>query len=163
MGGQLKDDVRELLRGLEAAQRDLLLLQERKRTALSQGAGSDLLQIAREETVLSNRLRELVDRRALILNEARNRGAADTGSLAGFVATLPVADREDLQLRIEQVRTRAETIRRETWVQWIIAHRAYSHYSSMLELIAHSGAKSPTYEEQPMAESTGGALLDASI
>lgn len=163
MGGSLLDRVRELLRALETAQRDLSSLQDRKRAALTRGESSELLGIAREETILSNRLRDLLQQRSQILESARVAGAEDTGSLSSFVATLPPAEREELEPRVVQARRHAERIRRETWVQWIIAHRAYSHYSSLLELIAQSGSKSPTYDEKPVKHSSGGAIFDASI
>lgn len=163
MGGHLLSDVRELLRTLEAAQHDLSTLQDRKRTALVQGHSDELLKIARDETTIGNRLRALLSRRGEILDDARKSGLHGVDSLLGLAASLQPEDREDLEPRIKAARKQAEQIRRETWVQWIIAHRAYSHYTSLLELIALSGGESPTYEAKPSKETAGGAIFDASI
>ncbi|MBT4865602.1 MAG: hypothetical protein HON53_10895 [Planctomycetaceae bacterium] len=163
MGGHLLNDLRELLRSLETAQRDFSALQDRKRTALVEGHSDDLLSIARDETTIGDRLRALLDQRGEILDAARKSGLPGADSLLGIAANLQPKDRDELEPRIQAARKQAEQIRRETWVQWIIAHRAYSHYSSLLDLIALSGKKSPTYEAKPSKETAGGAIFDASI
>jgi len=163
MGGHVLSDVRELLCALEAAQRDLSTLQDRKRTALVQGHSDELLTIAGDETTIGNRLRALLDRRGEILRDARKSGLHGADSLLALAENLPPKDREELEPRIKAARKQAAQIRRETWVQWIIAHRAYSHYTSLLELIALSGRKSPTYEAKSSNATVGGAIFDASI
>jgi hypothetical protein len=162
MGGPWQNDVRELLRALEAAQRDLTALYERKRGALVEGASEELLSVARDEAALANRFHGLLSRREQILQAAEHSGRPKAETLLALVGSLSAADRGELEPLISEARQRSEILRRETWVQWIIAHRAHSHYSGMLELIAHSGGKPPTYDAKPGKETTGGALFDAS-
>ena len=73
--------------------------------------------------------------------------------------------REQLESQIERIQELAKNLRRESWIQWIIAHRTCSHYSEIKNLIAHCGEKDPIYSRDQNEEQiiSGGAIQDASI
>lgn len=163
MGALLLDDVGQLLRGLEATQQELSALYREKRTALIRGRSDELMQIATAETALAERLRSLLGRRQQILAEARRAGVDGADSIQDLVGALGEDGGRELPNRIERARRRADDLRRETWIHWVIAHRAYSHYTQLVELIAHCGKKSPTYGRGANEETPGGAIFDASV
>lgn len=162
MGAQLLDEIRQFLHGLERAQQELSTLYAEKRTALVQGRNDDLMRIAQTESTLADTLKSLLGRRGQILDQAKSSGV-DANSILTLVGAVGGDDYVALEPRIEQLRRNADELRRETWIHWIIAHRAYSHYSELLELVAHSGKKSPTYDEKSKESSSGGAIFDASV
>ena len=162
MGAQLLDEIRQFLHGLERAQEELSTLYAEKRTALIHGRSDDLMRIAQTESTLADTLKSLLDRRGQILDQARRSGV-DADSILTLVGAAGGDDRVVLEPRIQQLRRSADELRRETWIHWIIAHRAYSHYSELLELVAHSGKNSPTYDQKSNEASSGGAIFDASV
>src|SRR3989304_3032331 len=74
MSGQLAEDIRQFLRGVEATQDDLAALYRRKRAALTQARPGELLQIADSETGLAKQLQAHLARRRQILRDASQAG-----------------------------------------------------------------------------------------
>lgn len=158
MGGRLREDIARLLTGLEATQAELLALFDRKRVALRKARANELLEIADAETALVGRLQAHVTERQRLLAEA---GGCET--IGVLLTRLDEPEDSDLQNRLKTVRRNAENLRRESWVQWIVAQRAHRHYSDVLEIIAHRGGSSPTYSKNRNTGNSAGALLDTSI
>ena len=162
MSGQLAEDIRQFLRGVEATQDDLAALYRRKRAALTQARPGELLQIADSETGLAKQLQAHLARRRQILRDSAQAGLPGD-SIQKVVASLGEEARAELEPHVARARRTAGEVRRETWIHWIITQRALCHYQNLLELIAHCGRKSPTYSRRPGQEpSSGGAILDAS-
>ncbi len=162
MSAPLLNEVKQFLERLEATQEEFTQLFQRKRTALCQARTDELLQIAQSEASLAQRLQAALEHRQRILHDACQEGLPSK-SLSELAATLSGDERDQFESRIERARGMSDRIRQESWIHWIIAHRTYSHYTELLNLIANCGKKAPTYSQKPSKESTGGVILDASI
>lgn len=161
MGGELLNDVARFLTQLEFLQHQLQQLFDRKRSALSAGRAGELLDVARDEAALVERLQGLLARRETILAEAAAAGFS-AQTLADLLEQTDESGAEAVAFRIEAARQTSERLRRESWVQWIVAQRSYRQYAELLDLIAHRGRKSPTYGRPSADGHAAGALLDAS-
>jgi len=83
-----------------------------------------------------------------------------SGAIAHGAADARVrAAAQAIHARCDQAEQRAWHLRREGWTQFIIAHRNFSHYTDLVELIANHGHPAPTYADKTTA--AGGAVLDA--
>ncbi len=162
MEKQIRDQVARLLNDLAATQTKLLVLFERKRVALRKARPAELLEIADLETALVEQLQEHVSQRERLLNETIV-GDAPCESIADLLSRLAEPEDSALLTQLGLVRHNAELLRRESWVQWIVAQRAHRHYSDVLEIIAHRGGSSPTYSKHRNTGNNAGALLDTSI
>ena len=160
----LLEEVRQLLPELEATQSEFAHLFVNKRQALIAARSDDLLRLADSEAELANRLHAHLGRRQKILLQAKRAGLP-CDSIVALVARIAGDLREQLESQIERIRDMANSLRRESWIQWIIAHRTCSHYSEITNLIAHCGEKDPIYSRDKNEEQniSGGAILDASI
>lgn len=162
MSTQLLEEVKRYLPALEDAQQQLAEHFERKSVVMKAARADELLRLADVERTLVARLQEQLAQRAGILKRAGASGfPAD--SLEQLVRAIGGDDAPPLEARMGRLRENAAELRRESWVHWIVAHRTCTHYADLLEFISHNGKTAPTYEEQPAAHSTGGAILDASI
>lgn len=161
MGGRLLNDVARLLAELEATQQAFQTLFQRKRAALKRPQPDELFDVAREETRLVEALQRHLARRGELL-----RAAAATGlpsrSLADAVSAVGGPKAQALAVRMDRVREKSASLRRESWVQWVVTHRAGQHYADLLELLMHHGQRSPTYDNRRNESHNAGALLDAS-
>ena len=162
MSASLLKEVKQFLSALEATQDELAELFGRKRTALTQARSDELLRLAASEASLTGRLQAALGQRQRILNDAKQQGLPSQ-SLSELAPAIAGDERDRLRSRIERARGMSDRIRQESWIHWIIAHRTYSHYTELLNLIANCGKKAPTYSQKPSEESTGGVILDASI
>ena len=164
MSMHLLEEVRQLLPELEATQSEFADLFVNKRQALVAARSAELLRIADSEAELANRLQAHLGRRQKILLQAKRAGLP-SDSIVELVARIAGDLREQLELQIERIRDAANSLRRESWIQWIIAHRTCSQYSEIKNLIAHCGEKDPIYSRDTNKEQnfSGGAILDASI
>lgn len=160
MTAHLLQQVDGFLRDLQTAQEDFRNLFREKRVALTAARADELQRLADRETSLAGRLRSLLGRRQQILQQARDEGIA-ADSLAGL-ARQSGSDGDGLRRRIDRLKSVAENLRRDGWVQWIVAQRAFAHNSQLLDMVAHHGRKAPTYGDRGDAGGNGGALLDAS-
>ena len=163
-------DLQKLLDSLEQVQSELRSLYARKRQALRSSRSDQLTKLLNPERVLVHRLRDLLRQRYRLLEEARRRGfgVTDLRTLAEqLVGTSDGAEEQLLPLmqRIQAVREAATQLRQESWVQWIVAHRAYQHQSELLALIARGGGVEPVYHEhgESYVPNEGGALLDHAV
>lgn len=154
--------VERFLKSLEGAQTELLAVYSRKRDALRGARANELAEVAQIEEALTKRLQALIDQRAQILQHAQAAGLAGE-SMLHLVESIGGERQSILTARIERARELASRLRFESWIHWIVAHRAYNHCTEMLDIIAHCGQTSPVYQPGPNQERTGSAILDASI
>ena len=158
-----------LLNGFEALQADLGNVYRQKREALCQARGPRLIELTRSEELLTGQLKELMRQRSRFLQRAQQEGIeADT--IEGVVEQswtqeeVPHNVRQELKRRVVAVRTMADRLRHESWIHWVIAHRAQQSLRALLELIALGGRLQPVYSEHADGIcGSGGALLDHSI
>lgn len=161
MSSMLLNELNNLLTGLEQTQGELETLLSGKTEALANLRTGDLLEISRREEQLSLQLQRVLAQRTKLLQQARSAGVPAT-SLLQLAGVIGKEVRGRLQERIQSARRQAERIRRNNWTHWIIAHRCYSHYTELLELVAQRGEPAPTYTPGKPASYTGGVVLDAS-
>ena len=165
MDPQLTAGFRSLLESyagrVAVVQSELLALYRRKRVALVTADLPTLRPLNEGEAELGDRLRTLVTERSAVLAQAQRFGLPH-GSLVevavGVGCPPTVLD------EIAACRRRAEALRREGWVQWVVARRSLAQTSELLELIGRAGrGPAPTYAERSgRASAAGGSLLDAS-
>lgn len=151
-------NIARFLDRLQSVQNELLELYESKRSALTRARASELNAIVERETVLSTQLEEILRERRRVLRAGRELGLPD-GSIAELVGAF---QNPAMEARVADARQRTERLRREGWVHWIIAQRAYKHCTAVIDLVAHRGERAVTYSPQPDTGGTGGAILDAS-
>ncbi|NOX54495.1 MAG: hypothetical protein GXP27_08660 [Planctomycetes bacterium] len=164
------DDLQKLLDDLEQAQEELRSLYAQKREALRSARSDQLAKLINPERVLVHRLRELVKQRQRLLQQAARRGCAAASlerlvdQLAGGTGSADERAR-DLKARVRALHDGAVRLRQESWVQWIVAHRAFQHQTELLELIARGGGTEPVYQDQGQTQvpGEGGALLDHAV
>jgi hypothetical protein len=162
MSEALVAEVRRYLRSFESTQEQLGELYRHKRTALIQARAADLLRIAEAETKLAGELKDQLARRRQILEQSEDAGLP-VDSIRSLVASFDPDSRAELMPQIERAQTSATKVRRESWIHFIIAQRSLHQYNDLMELIAHCGQKSPTYNRSRGQETSGGgAILDAS-
>jgi len=157
-------ELNRVLSIIESLQQQLTDLFATKITLLRDAQGDELHRLAAQEETLVHRLRQALDERRQMLDRAR-RGGLDVQTLTELAAAL--GGDPALQTRLDQAQLRALHLQQESWVHWIIAHRCYSHYTEVLDLIAHGGEAAPAYtrfaNRTSAANTPGGAVLDASI
>ncbi len=162
MQQQLLGEVRQFLSALDSTQDEMLSLFEDKRTALKSRAPQHLLRLADPEQRLTDRMQKLLQRRGRILQSARGIGLA-ADSVDVLLNGIGGQEADELLTLVEQAKSKSAELRRESWVQWVVTHRAASHYGNLLDMIANCGEKRPTYSRNETKEADGGAILDASI
>jgi len=160
---QLVGQMTGILNDLEPIQKQLLELYEQKSQALKQVDPVRIEQLAVIEEQLTNDLQFILLRREQLLQTAEQQGLP-AGSMQELLPRLGlgIAVSEPMAERIEIVQQRSQKLRHESWVQWIVSQRSFQHYSQILELIAHSGQKVPTYSREENESGSGGAIFDAS-
>ena len=162
MAVSLLSRVKKFLHALEAIQDELLELYERKRLAITRAEATEMRALAQTEAKLTQTMQGFIQQRQQILNDA---GGAQlpSDSILDLVAAVGGDEQPQLEERVVQSRKKSERIRRESWVHWVVSQRALNHYRDLLDLIADHGRKSPTYSHGARRQSTGGAILDASV
>jgi flagellar biosynthesis/type III secretory pathway chaperone len=163
MTTELLHETRQFLRSLEAAQTELSQLFDQKRAALTHARADELERLAGSESDLLKRLQSLHALRGRILQRA-SRAGLPHDTISHLVERIAGPELSQLRPKIQQARRQSERLRRESWIQWVIAQRAFHHYTGMLDLIANCGRQAATYTNGPAAPAvTGGALLDTSV
>lgn len=164
MSGRLRGELQNYLTTLEQTQTELVELYQQKRTAMRHRQAEVLASIAEPEQKLTQQLQQHLTRREEILRHARLQGhsAGTLSELADILDGMEVTD-PPLPAQVARVRQHADRIRRECWMQWIIAHRTLNQFGDLLDLIAHCGKTNPTYNQRPSEETGGGAILDTSV
>jgi len=162
MAMNLRSRVKKFLSSLESIQDELLELYERKRHAITRAEATQMRTLAQTEAELTQTMQRFVVQRQEILNDA---GGAQLpcDSILELVAVVGGDEQSQLEDRVKRSRKKSERIRRESWVHWVVSQRALNHYRDLLDLIADHGRKSPTYNHGSSRQSTGGAILDASV
>lgn len=160
MRGKLLGELNALIEEIESAQSALSDLYSRKRAALVEARAEEIVRVVEVEASLLERIRELLTRRARLLQRAQT-GGLPAESLAALAGALDGSDSRALALRIDWARQRSEQLRRENWAQWIIAQRASRHFGELIDLVAEHGRRPPDYSAGSRRYETGGALLDA--
>lgn len=161
MEGRLLNEIARFLHQLDGLQTELLALFVRKRDALKHGRAKELTQMAGEESALVERLKSQLTRREEILAMAADAGfRCETLSL--LLEQIDPDNSSDLNAAMQRARDNSTELRRESWVQWIVAQRSYKQHSDLLELIANRGEKSPVYGCPRTSGERAGALLDTS-
>lgn len=156
------DAVERFVGAYETLQEQHAALLHRKAAALAGADAPALLAVSEEEHALVERLRNLLAVRTRILQQAARDGRP-ARSLLHLVDASGAQVAPELRARLVRAADRARTQRRESWVQWIVAHRAQAHFAQLVDLIAHGGRTSPVYRAGGVSTGSGGALLDASI
>lgn len=162
MSTEILDEVKRFLPALEETQRRLADHFEEKSAVLKTANPRDILRLADAEQILVARLQDRLAERAAILQRARERGLP-AESLEQIVRSIAGDEFPPLNAQMNRARENAASLRQESWIHWIVAHRTCTHYGDLLEIISHNGKTAPTYEEKPDVHSTGGAILDTSI
>lgn len=153
--------VRQYLGHLALAQQQMLELLSIKRTVLQSSQPEQWSQWAEQEQGLVERLQGLLGLRGKILTTARQMGLP-AGSIEDLLAATAGPEWPTLQLEVKSLREQGEQVRQESWVQWIVAHRCYRHYTELRDLIAQRGETAPDYQFRGNNPGTGGAMLDTS-
>jgi len=109
MGGQLLDEIPQLLDDLEKTQQELSTLYAEKRLALMHGCSDDLMRIAQTESTLAETLKTLLGYRGQILDRARSSGI-DADSILTLVDSSGGDDGITLKPRIQQLRRGGEKL-----------------------------------------------------
>ena len=159
MPDELLAELEQFAEKLIDAEQSLFDVLRRKRAALTSADLDTMAALQAPETEAARRLQELVSWRAGILARALQTGHR-CESLTGLVQTLPVEKTGKLRALLKSAQRLARAVREESWTQWVITNRCCNFYGEVLELIAHGGRKSPTYDERSWSHH-GGAVLDA--
>lgn len=154
-------DLTRFVDALEATQQELLEILRKQRAALVRAQAAELERLNQEASDAARRLQQLTAWRTRLLEQAA-REATPAASLAVVLARSITPQAETLRARLQLIHQRFAEMRREAWIQWIIAQRSQSLFVDLLDLIAHGGEKPPTYQADPsQSMPTGGAMLDA--
>ena len=162
MQHQLLSTIRQFLIALDQTQDDLLALCEQKTIALRGSDVAAIRAVSETEQQLTRQMQLLLGERARILQQAAETAGEPFHSIQQYVRSIGSAESDELLPVIERSIQKSDVIRRESWVHWIIARRAFQHYSELIDIIAHCGEKSPTYSEGLIEDISGSTLLDAS-
>lgn len=168
MRSTLLPDLVRFLNSLEETQQELLMVFAAKRKAIDEFQSEEMERLSRQEGELARRLQALVGQRADLLNRARRAGLPAV-SLLELTGAIGKTERDArirsvlaaVEEKIRWAQRRTAELQRESWVQWIVSHRSYNHYTELLELIAHGGQSAPTYGAPTGTPMARGVILDA--
>lgn len=168
MRSTLLPDLVRFLNALQQTQQELLSVFAAKRRAINEFQSEDMEHLSHQEGALARRLQALVGQRAELLNRARRAGLP-AASLLELTGAIGKTERDPrirsvlaaVEEKIRWAQQRTAELQRESWVQWIVSHRSYNHYTELLELIAHGGQTAPTYGAPSSTPMSRGVLLDA--
>ncbi len=142
------------------AQRTLLEVLRRKCGLLASSDLNGLAALQATETEAAQRLQTIVSWRAKLLDAAK-RGGLNCETLTELARSLDGPKRAGVLASLAAAHQLALQLQQESWVHWVITNRCCNFYGEVLELIAHGGKKSPTYQSEDWVE-RGGAVLNAS-
>jgi len=120
-----------------------------------------LVRLIDEELKLTRLLQDCLSRRTSMINQVEKLGVK-VNSLTEVIQVIAGAKKNQLLQSVQRIEEGSQKIRKESWVHWIIAHRAHNHYTELLDIIAQCGEKPATYSPEDKLSSKGGALLDTS-
>ena len=144
---------------------DLLRVQDetiatfgKKRELLKAGDAQGLAALGGEEAGLIEKLQECLNRREVLLRQAREEGLP-ADSIRTLTQSLPKGSRRKLTDQAAQVSSRTRLLQHHSLTSWVVVQRTLIHLSQMLEIIATGGKLQPTYGKSEFATS-GGNLVD---
>ena len=161
---QYRHKIVDFLGELNRVQKQLLELQQHKRTVLVDRNLDEANEVHQQEEKLHHKLQELLGHRRNLLAQMRSEGFA--GQTLKEVCRHLGWDREsNTGSLLNEARQLSESIRQSSWGTWVFTNRASQYYGSILELIAQGGKKSSIYHDGSTMnqEQGGGSLLGASI
>jgi|GEM_PF-3925374 len=161
MTQDIVQEIRRLLVAFRSVQKRLFSIYAQKNRAMR----TSNLEILNRSLVEENRchieFQNLMRVRKDLITRA-NPLAPGAKTLEELVELIGEEDRDELLGKVKILKTSTANLRSQSWGHWIIARRGFQHYSQILELIANSGKKSPTYERTNRHVHSGGAILDTS-
>lgn len=161
MAAIIAEEIRTYLTELISVQAELSNLNQSKFQALSEENTGQIQKLTLLESKQVNRLKEMTEEREQFLARA-NQAGISINSIREFISRLPETENEGLMELIEKSTQLTLHLRQQSWKQWVYIQRSHQHNSEILELIAHRGVKSPTYDENSPQGANGGVVLDAS-
>ena len=91
------------------------------------------------ELSLCDKLRECHDRRAVLLDNARQRGLPGD-SIASLAPHLESENPGELESRVKTAAGRMRLLQHQSLTNWVVAQRSLLHVTQLLEIIATGGA-----------------------
>jgi hypothetical protein len=155
MSPEFLDDCTRLVNSLEDAQRDLLQTLQLKRRALVAADAAELQRLGGHAAAAIHRCQELSAWRSRLI---RSVSATGRSTLSEILATSVTPRAETLRGRLVIIQQRFAELRREAWIQWIVAQRSGGYLTEVLDLIAGQGRAAIVYGE---VARPGAAVLDA--
>ncbi|MEO2030867.1 MAG: flagellar export chaperone FlgN [Planctomycetaceae bacterium] len=162
MREKLLDDVCRYLPALLATQKKLAELYARKQQALVEARLEVLQQLVQPELDLTCALQQHLRTRRDLLRSARQAGLPHS-NIRDLLPLMAASERADLEHMVVDSQKLSRQLRRASSVHWIIARKSCQYYGEILELFANRGRTAPTYAAQSDRETSGGAILDASV
>lgn len=148
------------LADLSAVQDETLEILTRKRELLASGDFAGLSSLGPREEVAIERLQQCLDRRQSMLDRSAQEGRP-AKNLRELAASLPRAQRRQLNEPLRQSTGRARLLRSQSLANWLVVQRTLLHLSQMVEIIATGGRMKPTYaKDEPVH---AGALVDHAV
>ena len=153
-----EQEIAEMLDELSDVQDQLFCLLDEKRQRMAAGDLERMEQSQDVERELCQRLEGCHNRRAALLESARQHGIqADS---IERLATLECPKHgQHLRKHVKVLSQRMQLLQHQSLTNWVIAQRSLIHLSQMLEIIASGGRIQPTYEKGK-SSSVRGALVD---
>jgi hypothetical protein len=153
-----ENELAGLLEDLTQVQDELLGVLSRKRQCMAAGDRQGMADLQQVEHALCQRLQQCHDRRAGLLDDARQQGLPTT-SLGDLAAVLKQRGAGDLRKEVKDTSARMGLLQHNCLANWVLAQKALLHASQMLEIIATGGRLQPTYGSRA-DNAAGGALVD---
>ncbi|MCA9113781.1 MAG: hypothetical protein KDA79_01760 [Planctomycetaceae bacterium] len=158
----LLEELRRYLDALQLTQKNLTEVLASKRKAIEQAQSERLQTLGPYEEEAVRRMQLLSGERKRLLEVARQQNLP-SDNLRNLVRAIGGEQRDALLARMEQASQSLTTIRRESATHWIAARRGLLQYTELLELIARRGRKASGYSAKEQALATGGGLLDTTV
>ena len=118
---------------------------------------SDAESLETRELLLCDKLRQCHDRRATLLDDARQRGLPGD-SIASLAPHLESGKSGELASRVKTAGERMRLLQHQSLANWVVAQRSLLHVTQLLEIIATGGRLKPTYGDSTSAHSHGGLV-----
>lgn len=139
-----EDELTDLLDDLLETQKEMLQLLDSKRAAMTTRNLEQIEGLQPQEESLCQRLLECQQRRADMLEVARQAQLPD-GNLQVLSETVTKEITSQIPKKIKEANNRSIQLKHQSLTNWIIAQRNLLHVSQLLEIIATGGGKTPTY------------------
>ena len=158
MPNNWESELAAMLGDLLGVQDDFLKLLGKKRELLMAADPHGLDTLAGEEQRLVEALQACVQRREVLLEEARREGLP-AESIQALSTALPVEQQHRLHPKVAQAKSNSRLLQHHSLGHWVAVQRHLLHLSHLLEIIATGGQMKPTYSEEDKSRARG-ALVD---